>query len=37
MKHYTLWRRCPRTGFHETLNWYGVLRNKPAGWKVGAA
>jgi hypothetical protein len=31
---YTLWRYCPRTGFRETLNFDGPLRNKPKGWRV---
>ena len=29
---YTLWRYHPRTGFYETLNYYGPLRGKPKGW-----
>jgi hypothetical protein len=31
---YTLWRYCPRTGFRETLEFSGPLRNKPQGWRV---
>ena len=30
----TLWRINPRTGFRETLEYSGPLRNKPTGWKV---
>jgi len=31
---YTLWRYCPRTGFIETINFDGPLRNKPKGWTL---
>jgi len=31
---HTLWRWCPRTGFRETCQYEGSLRNKPKGWKV---
>lgn len=31
---HTLWRRCPRTGFRETVEYAGNLKNKPKGWKV---
>lgn len=27
-------RYCPRTGFRETINFDGPLRNKPKGWRV---
>ena len=30
---YTLWRYCPRTGFRETLEFEGPLRNRPKGWR----
>jgi hypothetical protein len=30
---YTLWRYCPRTGFRETLNYFGPIRNIPKGWR----
>lgn len=30
---YTLWRYCPRTGFRETMEFSGPLRNKPIGWR----
>ena len=29
---YTFWRYCPRTGFRETLNYNGPLRDRPKGW-----
>ena len=31
---YTLWRRCPRTGFRETVEYSGPLRLKPKGWRL---
>lgn len=31
---YTLWRYCPRTGFRETMEFSGPLRDKPKGWRV---
>ena len=31
---YTLTRRCPRTGFRETIEYSGPLRLKPKGWRV---
>lgn len=34
---YTLWRYCPRTGFRETVQFCGSLRNKPKGWRVQIA
>lgn len=30
---YTLWRYCPRTGFMETLEFDGPIRNRPKGWR----
>lgn len=30
----TLYRKNPRTGFIETLNYEGPLRSKPRGWFV---
>ena len=34
MTTYTLYRKCPRTGFTETIQFDGPLRNKPKGWKL---
>lgn len=31
---YTLKRKCPRTGFTETVNYFGALKDKPKGWRV---
>lgn len=31
---YTLWRKCPRTGFRETIEFSGPLRAKPRGWRL---
>lgn len=31
---YALWRYCPRTGFRETIEFDGPLRNKPKGWRL---
>ena len=31
---HTLWRYCPRTGFRETIEYEGPLRNKPLVWRV---
>lgn len=31
---YTLYRRCPRTGFLETIVFSGPLSNKPKGWRL---
>ena len=31
---YTLYRKCPRTGLTETIQYEGALRNKPKGWHV---
>ena len=31
---YTLWRRCPRTGFRETVEYSGPLHLKPKGWRL---
>jgi len=31
---YTLWRYHPRTGFRETMEFSGPLRNKPKGWRI---
>lgn len=31
---YTLWRRCPRTGFRETVEYSGPLYLKPKGWRL---
>ena len=31
---YTLWRNCPRTGFRETVEYCGPIKNKPKGWRI---
>ncbi len=36
-RHYTLMRRCPRTGYIERITYTGPLRSKPAGWRIEKA
>jgi hypothetical protein len=34
MKVYTLQRKDPKTGFNETIQYTGSLKNKPKGYRV---